>query len=426
MTPLVPNSACSGRLCLHGGLAPTLVVLLLSTSAVCAADWPRFLGPTRDGVYAGSDVRDAWGADGPPIVWKASIGQGFSGPVVADGRLILFHRRGDREIVECFDVATGRSLWSTDAPTRYKDDFGFDPGPRATPTIEGDRVFTFGAAGRLDALDVRTGKRIWSVDTQTKFKVRKGFFGAACSPLVEGDLVLVNVGGPDGAGLVAFDAADGKVRWTATDDAASHSSPVAVTIQGQRHALFFTRAGLVGVEPTTGRVRYKFPFRARINASVNAATPLVMGDRIFLSASYRTGAVLLRAHADRVEPIWRVDDVLSNHYATSVHRDGFLYGFDGRQEYGPSLCCVELATGKARWKQERFGAGTVTLVGDRLLILGETGQLTLAAARPDGYRAQASARPFTGTFRAYPALANGRIYARNEDTLWCVDLSAKK
>ena len=176
----------------------------------------------------------------------------------------------------------------------------------------------------------------------------------------------------------------------------------------------------------TGQVRYRFPFRARINAAINAATPLVMGDRIFLSASYRTGAVLLRAHADRVDRIWFIRDVLSNHYATSVHHDGFLYGFDGRQEYGPSLCCVDLATGKAKWTQERFGAGTVTLVGDRLLILGETGQLTVAAARPEGFRALASARPFTGTIRAYPALANGRLYARNENTLWCVELGAKK
>lgn len=420
------HSAWSGRSCIHDRFIPALILVLSWTQAARAADWPRFLGPTRDGVYVGSDLGDAWPADGPPIVWKASIGQGFSGPVVAAGRLILFHRRGDREIVECFDADTGRSRWSTDSPTPYKDDFGFDPGPRATPAIEGDRVFTFGAAGRLDALDVRTGTRLWSVDTHAKFKVRKGFFGAAGSPLVEGDLVLVNVGGPDGAGLVAFDVATGQVRWTATDDGASYSSPIAVTIRGQRHALFFTRAGLVGVEPMTGQVRYRFPFRARINAAINAATPLVMGDRIFLSASYRTGAVLLRAHADRVDRIWFIRDVLSNHYATSVHHDGFLYGFDGRQEYGPSLCCVDLATGKAKWTQERFGAGTVTLVGDRLLILGETGQLTVAAARPEGFRALASARPFTGTIRAYPALANGRLYARNENTLWCVELGAKK
>ena len=218
--------------------------LALVTVAVAhAEDWPQFLGPTRNGVYTAGDLAAKWPAGGPALVWKRDVGQGFSAPVVAEGRLILFHRIGDKEVVEALDAATGRGIWKFEYPTHYRDDFGFDEGPRAAPSISGGRVYTFGAEGSLHCLDFATGKQIWSVDTQTVFKVQKGFFGAACSPLVDGDRVLMNIGGANGAGLVAFDAKTGKTLWTATDQEASYSSPVAATINGVRHAIFFTRAG---------------------------------------------------------------------------------------------------------------------------------------------------------------------------------------
>ena len=160
-----------------------------------AQDWPQFLGPTRNGKYAGTDLTTVFPKAGPPVVWKKTIGQGFSGPVVADGKLILFHRMGDKEIVECLDSATGKEIWRFDYPTHYRDDFGFDEGPRSTPSIASGRVYTFGAEGMLHCLDFATGKKLWAVDTHQQFDVRKGFFGAACSPLVEGRAVLLNIGG---------------------------------------------------------------------------------------------------------------------------------------------------------------------------------------------------------------------------------------
>src|SRR5438067_5611378 len=182
---------------------------------VVAADWPQFLGPARDSHSSETGLRTSWPSSGPPVLWKKEVGQGFSGPVVAEGRLILFHRLGGKEVVEALDAATGRGIWSFDYPTHYRDDFGFDEGPRATPTIAGGRVYTFGAEGALHCLDFATGKKIWNVDTQSKFQFRKGFFGAAGAPLVDGDRVLMNIGGT-GAGIVAFDAASGKTLWTAT------------------------------------------------------------------------------------------------------------------------------------------------------------------------------------------------------------------
>src|SRR5207244_421762 len=168
-----------------------LFALFLLGGAVVLApaqDWPQHLGPTRDGVYAGE-------LPARRVAWTKEVGQGFSAPVVAGGRLILFHRLRDRETVQCFDAKTGRQLWSYDYPTRYRDDFGFDEGPRATPAISAGRVYTFGAEGVLHALDFATGKKLWSVDTREKFGAAKGFFGAANSPLVDGGRVLLNVGG---------------------------------------------------------------------------------------------------------------------------------------------------------------------------------------------------------------------------------------
>lgn len=399
-----------------------LTALILAAACAFAADWPQFLGPTRNGVYSGNDLAVKWPTTGPPVLWKKEVGQGFSAPVVAEGRLILFHRRGDKEVVEALDAATGRAIWSFDYATHYRDDFGFDEGPRAAPAIAGGRVYTFGAEGALHCLDFATGKKIWSIDTQSQFKVPKGFFGAACSPLVEGDRVLMNIGGAGGAGLVAFDAATGKTLWTSTDQEASYSSPVAATVNGARHVFFFTRAGLVDIDPANGKVRYQFPWRARMHASVNAAAPIVIGDMVFVSSSYGTGAVLLQIGPGGLKQVWSSDDALTNHYATSVYKDGYLYGFHGRQEEGPSLRCIEFKTGKVRWNVDGFRAGTITLAGDRLLILKEGGELVMAQASPAAFKPISTAKILAPVVRSYPAVANGKLYARNEKTLVCLDL----
>jgi outer membrane protein assembly factor BamB len=389
---------------------------------LCAGDWPQFLGPTRNGVYPGSDISASWPASGPPLLWKRDAGHGFSAPVVSQGRLIFFYRQGAREIVEALDAKTGKNVWTFDYPTSYRDDFGFDEGPRAAPAIAGGKVFTFGAEGMLTALEFATGRKIWAQSTREKFGAPKGFFGSASGPLVEGDKVLLNAGGPKSAGIVAFEAETGKVAWTATSDEASYSAPVSATIGGVRRALFLTRTGFVDLDPATGKVHYQMRWRSRNEASINAATPLVIGDMVFLSASYNTGATVLQFTGGKWKQLWGNDDTLSNHYATSIYRDGILYGYHGRQEYGPSLRAVELKTGKVRWSVDEFGAGTITLAGDRLLVLRENGELQMAPATPAAYRPTAKARLLDATVRAYPALADGLLYVRNEKTLACFNL----
>jgi outer membrane protein assembly factor BamB len=399
---------------------PLVLALLLGAQST-VADWPQVLGPQRNGVYGGPALNEAWGASGPPVVWRRSIGQGLSGPVVAGTRLILFHRVADREIVEAIDAAGAKTLWQYAYPSSYRDDFGFDEGPRAVPVVADGVVYTFGAEGQLHAVDLASGRKIWSVDTQRRFDVAKGFFGAAGSPLVEDGRVIANIGGTK-AGIVAFEAKTGKVLWTATDDAASYSSGIGATIAGRRYAVFLTRNGLVGLDPGDGQVRFQRPWRARQAASVNAATPVINGDMIFVSAEYGPGAGVLRFDGTRLTDVWASDEALSNHYATSVSAGGVLYGFHGRQEQGQSFRAVDFQTGKVRWSQERFGAGSVTLAGSRLLILRENGELVLAAASPDGFTPVARAQILPATVRAYPALAGGLFYARNDHTLVCLDL----
>ena len=397
------------------------MIVAVAAGGADAQDWPQFLGPARDGRYTGAPLAVDWSDGGPRRLWSRPVGAGFAGPAVAGDRLILFHRVGGREVVEALDAATGGVLWRYDYPTTYRDDFGFDEGPRSVPVVRGGRVYTFGAQGQLHAVDVETGAGVWQVDTHARYGVRKGFFGAAGSPLVEDGRVIANVGGRRG-GIVAFDAATGDELWTATTHEASYSSPAVGAFGGRRTALVFTRNGLVGLDPASGEVRFERRWRSRLGASVNAATPLVLGDRVFISASYGTGAALLRVEGGTLAEEWSGDDRMTNHYATAVEHDGVLYGYHGRQEYSPSLRAVDARSGAVRWSEDRFGAGTVTLAGDLLVILRESGELVLAEAAPDAFRPLARAAILPGVVRAYPALAAGRLYARNTDTLVAIDL----
>jgi outer membrane protein assembly factor BamB len=403
------------------GFVPGLVLsaLGLGGGVLCAADWPQFLGPNRDGSSTETGLLPSWPKDGPPLVWKKAVGEGYSGPVVAGGKLILFHRVGDSEVVACLDAATGKEHWKYAYPTAYQDDFGKGNGPRATPVISGKRVYTLGAGGELHCVDLDGGKKVWARELLKEYKVPPSFFGVGSSPLVEGDLVLVNVGGRK-AGIVAFDRETGKEVWRATDDGASYASPVAASIGGRRYGIFFTRQGVVLLDPKTGKVDYQKRWRARIDASVNAATPLVVGDLVFFSASYDTGALLLKVGKGKVEEVWSGDEEMSNHYSTCVVHKGFLYGFHGRQEPGAALRCVELKTGKIRWTRPRYGCGSMVLADGQLIILTEGGDLVLADPSPDAYREKARAHVFDALpCRAQPALADGRLYARDGAELKC-------
>ena len=388
-------------------------------------DWPQVLGPSRDGVYAGPPLSNNWGPNGPPEVWRKTVGHGLSGPVVAGTRVILFHRVGNREVVEAMDTRTGEAEWLYGYPTTYRDDFGFDDGPRAVPVVADGVVYTYGAEGQLHAVALRTGKPLWSVDAMRRYRVPKNYFGAGGSPMVEGGRVMANVGGLD-AGIVSFDAKTGEELWTATKDGASYSSGVMAAMGGRRLAFFLTRAGIVGLVPATGEVVIHQPYRSRSASSVNAASPLIVGNRLFVSAEYGPGASVFRMSINGLVELWSSNDVLSTHYATSVYRDGILYGYHGRQEFGPSLRAVDFTTGRVRWSVDGFRAGSISLAGNRLVVMRESGELVLADATPVAFRQVASAQILPPTVRALPAIADGYLYVRNDNTLLCLDLQGKR
>jgi outer membrane protein assembly factor BamB len=399
-----------------------LVLVLAAVLTATGADWPGLLGPTRDGVSTETGLLATWPAKGPPRVWEREVGEGYSGPVIAGGSLVLFHRVGGDEVIECLEATTGKDRWKFPYASAYSDRFGKGDGPRATPLIASNKVWTLGAGGVLTCVTLNDGKKVWQRDLTADYNPRPGFFGVGTTPLLEDGKLLVNVGAP-GAGIVALDPATGKELWKATDQGASYASPVAATIAGVRHVIFFTRDGVLSLDPATGAVRFTKRWRSRFDASVNAATPLVIGDLVFVTASYGTGALLLQCKKDSADEIWKNDRTLSSQYASPVVRDGFLYGCDGRSDAGTvALRCLELKTGEVRWSKESFGSSSVIAADGRLILLTEDGDLVLADCSPAAYHERARASVLTGPVRALPALSDGRLYARDNRKLVCWDL----
>ena len=406
----------------QNALLSAALLAVFSTALLWAGDWPQWLGPNRDGTSSETGLSTTWPAGGPKQLWQRDVGQGFAGPVIAGNRLILFHRLGNKEVVECLQPADGKKLWEYSYDTSFEDSFRKGNGPRSTPLIHGQRVVTLGADGVLTCLDLGNGQKVWQRFLLKEYKVPDSYFGIGTSPIVEQDMVLVNVGAVD-AGIVAFKLETGKEVWRATKDQASYSSPVCCTVGGARLAVFLTRVGVVVLDPATGKVHYQKRWRARIDASVNAATPIVAGDLAFISSSYDTGALLLKLRADGADEIWSGDDIMSNHYNTCVQHQGYLYGFDGRQESGPRLRCVELKTGKVQWTKERFGCGSMILVQGHILLLTEQGDLVMMEASPTAYREKARSRVFDRPpCRAQIALADGKLFARDQVKLVCWSL----
>ena len=405
-------------------LLPTAFSFLLLTSFAQAGDWPQILGPTRNGVAAGEKLPEKWPAGGPAVVWKAKVGSGYAGPAVASGKAVLFHRVGTFERIEAFDAATGKSLWKADYPASYRGGIDSDLGPRCVPLIEGGQVYVFGAAGDLHCVSLATGEKKWSRSLYADYKGSEGYFGAGSTPILAGGVLLVNVGG-GAAGIVGLSPATGKTLWAATEEQASYAAPAPFAYAGKPHALFVTRYNLVAIEPLKGEVAFRYPFGKR-GPTVNAATPLVLGDAVFLTASFEIGAVSLKIGKPGTapEPAWTSDDSLSSQYVTPVSYRGHLFGTHGREDVGVAeLRCIDQATGRVAWSEEEFGVAHVILAGDKILAVAVKGELVLLQADPTRFRPLART-PLPGASRAMPALADGRLYLRTTaGELLCIDVN---
>ena len=384
--------------------------LLLLASAP-AADWPGFLGPTRDGQSAEAGLNWNWANGKPATEWAFDVGTGNAGPVVVGDTVFVFHRVGDEEVLTALAADTGKPKWAYKAAARGTD------GPQVAPLVVNGTVFALGYGGKLHAVTAKTGEKVWVRDLRKEYAPPEGYFGVGAGLLHVNGKLIVNVGAK-GAGVVAFDAATGKEAWKATDDPPSYSSPTALDIGGKPHAAVFTRTGLVVVNADTGEVKFRHRHRSRIDASVNAATPLAWKDEVFLTAQYGTGATLLKLTGKEPEEVWANDKSLSCQYDTPVRVGEFLYGVHGRQDTGTAdLVCVEWKTGAVKWKQERFGVAHLIAVDGGIMALTEAGELVRFDASEKGYAERARAAVLAGLTRAAPALADGRLYLRNEAKL---------
>ena len=407
---------------------PTLILAALLPFAACASDWPQFLGPTRNAIYSGAPLADSWPPEGPPIVWRSAVGEGYSSPVVSEGRLVLAHRVGEEMWVSCYAMLTGRTNWSVRFPMKFRDGEGRDSGPRPTPAIKGDKVFICNTDGFLACLDMKNGTTVWSHKTKSEFKSDATWHGSVSSPLVTEQAVIVQVGGTNSAGVVAFDAAAGKVLWKALNEKASASSPCwLVTVGGKSQLLVITRSAVHALDPETGSDYWSFRTRKQSTGNLYAASPVVFGDHLFIGGGYGLGAQLLQLGNDSPRKLWHLDDALSTLYTSAIPDGGFLYGFHGHPGLpeGRRFRCVEVASGKVIWEQVQSGSGTVTRAGENLLMLMDTGELVLARATPKGLQIKSRAQVVGQPARSYPAIVDGYACIKGPKELVCLDLRAR-
>ena len=398
----------------------TLVTLLFVEQAQ-AGDWPQILGPNRTGIAVDERIADQWQQGKPKKVWDAKVGSGFAGATVAGKQLVLFHREKGSDLLTSFNAETGEVGWSTKFPSTFQPQIVDDDGPRATPAIDGQSVYAYSAQGVLYCVDLKTGKKKWERATHKDFGANGGYFGAGSSPLVDGKRVIVNVGGDKKkAGVVAFEVTSGETVWSSIDDQASYSAPLIATMDGTRHLFCITRLNFVSLDPETGKERFRTPFGAR-GPTVNGATPVVFGQTVLLTASYGIGAELISVSTDGLQVVWK-DEILSSQYTTPILQGDVMYGIDGRQDGGPmSLVCFDPKSRKVHWSSPRDEYATLIGVDGKLVVMHTNGELRLVKMSTAKYEELGKASLLTGKTRALPALANGRLYVRNEKTLACFD-----
>ncbi len=386
--------------------------------------WPGIFGPDQNCVSREIDVVTEWPETGPAIQWSRPVGLGYSAPVVLDGILVLFYREGDREVIEGASAETGETRWTFRYPTAYRCPVNYSSGPYSTPALDRDHVYAWGAEGKLHCLDLQRGTLLWSRSLNDEYDVEPGMFPVASSPLLDGERLILNVGGRRaGAGIVALDKHTGRTLWTATGDGASCATPRAATMHGRRMVFVWTYDNLVAMDPESGRVWWQVAFRANHPDTINATSPVVSGDVVLVSG-YQVGSLCVRVLPDgSYQELWRgKKEVLDSHYNNLICLDGYVYGFG---TVGGGLRCVELETGRLmwRWKSRLRNAASIA-VGDRLILFDERGRLGSVGISPQAYQpVSLTARGLlSGRCFSAPALSGGLLYVRNEEELRCLDL----
>jgi len=382
-----------------------------------AVDWHRWRGPDLNGVSKETGWTTAWPKEGPKQLWKASVGLGFSSIVVGQGRAYTLGNKEERDTVYCFDAANGELLWkhTYDEPL---DPHYYEGGTTGTPTVDGDAVYTISRKGRLFSFGAAKGQVRWTKNIAKEFQLTVPEWGFAGSPYITGNLLLLNAGTHG----LALNKGTGDLVWSTGKDACGYSTPVPFATRNQQAVAVFGSNTLAAVVLENGKVLWTFPWKTQYD--INAADPIVFGDKIFVSSGYRTGGALLKLDGEP-SVLWKSQD-MHNQLNTCVLIDGYLYGPSGQSGYTGDLRCVDANTGEVKWKETSAGLGALMAADGKLIVLGEKGELIVAQATPDRFNALARAQVLGGKCWTTPVLSNGRIYCRNaQGNLVCVDVSEK-
>ncbi|MBP85778.1 MAG: alcohol dehydrogenase [Planctomycetaceae bacterium] len=393
----------------------TLLALALMSRTSGADDWPQWRGPQRDGSSAETTWTHDWPNDGPPSLWKVSVGIGFSSVVVADNRLYTVGNENNRDTVYCLDTTTGREHWTHTYDSPLDDRF-FEGGPTATPTIDGERIYLLGRQGDTFCLDAVTGAIQWSKNVAKEMEIRVPGWGFAGSPVVHGDSLLLGVGE---AGVL-LNKDTGEVVWASANADAGYATPRLLQCGSRWCAIVASSKYVQLVDLDNGTEQWRVRWLTRFGC--NAADPIVDGDKVFISSGYNRGSALLRLTAGEPEIVWKSKE-FQNQFSSSVLMDGHLFGIDGNDTGERALKCVELASGEVRWAHGGFGSGALMAADSRLIILSEQGELVIAKASHTRYEELARAKVLDGKCWTVPVLANGLVYCRDADgDLTCSDL----
>ncbi len=381
-------------------IALLICFLSLEVAAQVAGEWPQWRGPNRDGISKETGLLKQWPADGPPLVWKAKgAGSGYSSLAVANGRLFTMGLRGSREYVIAFDAATGKEAWATPHGNAFHNDRG--NGPRGTPTVDGERLYALGGNGDLSCIEARTGKVVWTMNVLKKFGGSNIQWGSAS--------------------IVALNKKDGSLIWKSQSDEEGYSSAIAVEAPGGTQVVFFTATRAVGLDLRDGRLRWEYPRPS--NDTANVATPVARANRVFISSDYGTGGGLVEIKSDgKAQEVYFTRE-MRNHHSSSILINDYLYGFSSS-----ILTAMKFDTGEVAWKDRSVGKGSLVYADGNLYCLSENGVVGLVEATPAGYREK-------GRFRipqdslptwTHPVVAGGRLYLRDQDTIYAYDVREKK
>jgi outer membrane protein assembly factor BamB len=396
-------------------------VILSGVGAQSTPEWFQWRGPNRDGHSAETGLLQQWPQNGPPRLWQgAGAGEGFSSFASSSGRLYTQGSRGGTEYVMAFDAATGKKLWEVPNGTRFRNEQG--DGPRGTPTVEGDRVYSFGGSGEFSALEAITGRKIWSVNVVSTFGGNVPYWGYSESPLIVGDRIVLNAGGRR-ASIVAIDKASGKTLWQNHNDEAGYSSPMLLRTGSLQQVVFFTGQRALAVDPRDGRLLWTY--NRASNGTANIATPVVRGTRVFFSSAYGTGGGLVQVKAAgaiaAAEEMYFTRE-MRNHHSSSVLVGDTLYGFSDS-----ILTALNFDSGRLAWRDRSVGKGSLIYADQRLYLYSENGVVGLAEADPAAYRERGrfSITAAGAPTWSHPIISNGRLILRDQDKVYAFDIRAK-